>query len=480
MGIQHETMTPTVIVPVKTEKDHSFKIRTLLDSGSSANWITRDILKFIKHESLGTCKVTVHHFGGVKSQKFQVVKIYIDTKNSLFRNKVDNKYKDQISIDCFVCEDFTFHRFVPGIIDFIRENYTLSEYVLSRIIEPDSLDISHANIHRGTGLILGNSSKIKIIGRKSTNIRLSRINLLLEQTIFGYAVSGKIPDKLMSKTNNITENSKIVSVMAQTIHLSTCFPVKDYFPDCQIGSSPDLNNLDSMDRTCVKKDLSVSVIKNESPMNHENNINLVKENSGFEKITKPDVIPQPFGDKNILIDSNRMKAKLRTNKFDKKLVRKDKVIQKKLQNGTSVDICNSVLTNSNMLKKYRKYKVFKLQHCNFKFRRKKIRAIFGQVQRYRIWKSLWIKCFRRSLKRLYSLEKAKTDNFDRNFLIEDLDTIKDNNPCSTMNDKWIIQRFLMILLKILQCIKKNTKYLKTLGKIRKVDTLKLWVRPKKC
>ena len=45
-----------------------------------------------------------------------------------------------------------------------------------------------------------------------------------------------------------------------------------------------------MDRTCVEKDLSVSVIKNESPMNHENNINLVKENNGFEKITKPDVI----------------------------------------------------------------------------------------------------------------------------------------------------------------------------------------------
>ena len=150
-----------------------------------------------------------------------------------------------------------------------------------------------------------------------------------------------------------------------------------------------------------------------------------------------------------------------------------------MQYGTNVDICNSVLTNSNMLKKYRKCKVFKLQHCNFKFRRKKITAIFGQVQRYRIWKSLWIKCFRRSLKRLYSLEKAKTDNFDRIFLIEDLDAVKDNNPCSTMNDRWIIQRFLIILLKISQYIKKKTKYLKTLGKIRKVDTLKLWVRSEK-
>ena len=48
MGIKHETITPTVIVPVQTEKEQSFKIRTLLDSGSSANWITRDMLQFVK------------------------------------------------------------------------------------------------------------------------------------------------------------------------------------------------------------------------------------------------------------------------------------------------------------------------------------------------------------------------------------------------------------------------------------------------
>ena len=476
MGIKHETITPTVIVPVKTGKEQSFKIRTLLDSGSSANWITRDMLQFITHESLGTCKVTVHHFGGVKSQKFQVVKIYIDTKNSLFKNKVDNKYKDQISIDCFVSDDFTFHRLVSGIKDYIRENYTLTDYVLNRIIEPDSLDISHANIHRGTGLILGNSVKIKIMGRKSTNIRLSRINLLLEQTIFGYVVSGMIPDKLMSKTND-TENNKIVSLMAHTINLSTCFPIKEYFPNCQIGSSPDLGFLDSMEGTCLEKDLSLGVIKNENPVDHENNINLVKENIRFDKITKPNFIPQFLNDIDNFLDTNKMPAKLRSNKENKKLVIEDKVIKKKLRKSINMDNCDMDL--SDMLKKYRKCNVFKLQHCNFKFRRKKITAILGQVQRYRIRKSLWINCFRRSLKRLYSLEKAKTDNFDRNFYIEDLDAIIDNNPCSTMNDEWIPKRFLRILLKISQCIKKKTKYLKTLGKTIKVDTLKLWVRPEK-
>ena len=134
-------------------------------------------------------------------------------------------------------------------------------------------------------------------------------------------------------------------------------------------------------------------------------------------------------------------------------------MKKKLQKGISVD-----LSDNNMLEKYRKCNVFKLQHCNFKFRRKKITAILGQVQRYRIWKSLWIKCFRRPLKRLYSLEIAKTDNFDKKFCIEDPDAGTDNNPLRTMNDKWILQRFL-ILMKISQCRKNKLNiYLKTLGK----------------
>ena len=82
-----------MIIPVKTDKDQSYKLRSLLDSGSSANWITKDVLKYIKFTSKGSCKVKVHHFGGVKAHKYQVVQIYIDTKESIFKKKVDNKYR---------------------------------------------------------------------------------------------------------------------------------------------------------------------------------------------------------------------------------------------------------------------------------------------------------------------------------------------------------------------------------------------------
>ena len=95
-----------------------------------------------------------------------MVQIYIDTKDSLFKKKVDNKYKNQISVECFVYDEFTFHLMVPGIRNYIDKNYTLSEYVLNKIIEPNSLNISHADINQGTALILSNASKIRIMGRK--------------------------------------------------------------------------------------------------------------------------------------------------------------------------------------------------------------------------------------------------------------------------------------------------------------------------
>ena len=98
IGVQQEHMTPTIIVPIKTDKGKNFRIRAMLDSGSSANWITRDVLKHIKFASLGKCKVQVHHFGGIKVHNYQVVQIYIDTNDSLFKHKVDDRYKNQISI----------------------------------------------------------------------------------------------------------------------------------------------------------------------------------------------------------------------------------------------------------------------------------------------------------------------------------------------------------------------------------------------
>lgn len=314
-----------MIIPVKTDKDQSYKLRSLLDSGSSANWITKDVLKYIKFTSKGSCKVKVHHFGGVKAHKYQVVQIYIDTKESIFKNKVDNKYKNQISIECFVSDDFTFHRLVPGMVEYIRENYTLSDYILNKVIEPDSMKISHADINKGTALILSNSSKIQIMGRKSSNIRLERINLLLEQTIFGYAISGKVPDKLMPKSRD-TESNYVVPILCQDRNVITCTPYDEYFPGYQAGISPDFDNLDNMVRMCWEKELSLGVLKNETHTNDEKAINIVKEGIKFDKKAGQFSTPLPFNGKEIFLRSNERQARVRTHRENEKMYRNNKYL----------------------------------------------------------------------------------------------------------------------------------------------------------
>ena len=322
IGSQKENMTPTLIVPIKTDKGKNFKVRTMLDSGSSANWIAKDLLQHIKFTSMGKCKVQVHHFGGIKTQTYQVVQIYIDTNDALFKHKVDNKNKNQISIECFVNDEFTFHRMVPGIKNYIKRNYTLADYILDKIIEPNTMDISHANINKGTALILSNTTKIQLMGRNSKNIRLSRVDLLLEQTIFGYCVSGKIPDKLLSNAYDIESNT-IVPIIVHNRHISECQMGDEYFPGYQAILSPDYENLDNMVRMCWEKELSLGVMKNETHTDDEKAIKVVKEGITFDNELGQFSTPLPFNGKEIFLKSNIRQARLRTFRENEKM-NKDK------------------------------------------------------------------------------------------------------------------------------------------------------------
>ena len=71
------SLTPTVIVPLISGNNDSYKVRTLLDSGSESNWIARDVLKFIKHTKLDSIRLKVRHFSGVTPKRFDLVQIYI-------------------------------------------------------------------------------------------------------------------------------------------------------------------------------------------------------------------------------------------------------------------------------------------------------------------------------------------------------------------------------------------------------------------
>ena len=78
------SLTPTVIVPLIGNSNISYKVRTLLDSGSESNWIARDVLKFIKHTKLNTIRLKVRHFNGVTPKKFDLVQVYINRTDILY------------------------------------------------------------------------------------------------------------------------------------------------------------------------------------------------------------------------------------------------------------------------------------------------------------------------------------------------------------------------------------------------------------
>ena len=42
------SLTPSVVIPIVGRDNNVYKVRTMLDSGSESNWVSKDILPFIK------------------------------------------------------------------------------------------------------------------------------------------------------------------------------------------------------------------------------------------------------------------------------------------------------------------------------------------------------------------------------------------------------------------------------------------------
>ena len=76
------SISPTLIIPLNTNGDRPFKVRTLLDSGSGTNWIVKNILQHVQHTVKGTELMEVHTFHGAVRKRYPLVEIYYqDTQN---------------------------------------------------------------------------------------------------------------------------------------------------------------------------------------------------------------------------------------------------------------------------------------------------------------------------------------------------------------------------------------------------------------
>ena len=187
------SLSPTIVFPLNCV-NNVYRVRTLLDPGSGTNWIAKGVLPFVEYTSVGSELLEVVTFNDEVQQKFQLVEVY---------------YKDlcgdKQALRCFVVSNFTRNVVVSNILDYIINNSPEQLDIFQQMIDPASREVDHFKTSQGIGLILSSSGINKI--RADGKVTLLRsLGILLEPTIFGVAVSGKIPDALLPNVKQVQVN----------------------------------------------------------------------------------------------------------------------------------------------------------------------------------------------------------------------------------------------------------------------------------
>ena len=183
------SLLPTVIIPlVSSIKGKQYRVRSLLDSGSMTNWITKGLLKMLRYTVKGNNLLELNTMTGTVQKRFQLVEVYYRYENT------------EYNVTCYVHEDFTKYATVKGLPEYIQKNSNITQEQMNKIIDPASKNVDHGNISLGVGMILG-TSMINRISLDEKVIKLKGLNLKLEPTIFGTTVSGEVPQLLRSNFN---------------------------------------------------------------------------------------------------------------------------------------------------------------------------------------------------------------------------------------------------------------------------------------
>ena len=176
------SLSPTVVMPLLTTQDKPYKVRVLMDSGSMTNWLAKDLLDKLNYTVKGHDPLEVYTLTGKTTKKFKLVEIYY------YYNGQRHK------LICYVHDAFAQHVTVRGMPEFVRKNSALTEDISNSLVDPATQEVDHKDISLGIGLILCTASSNKI--RRDSTTRVKSINILLEPTIFGTAISGSVPPAL--------------------------------------------------------------------------------------------------------------------------------------------------------------------------------------------------------------------------------------------------------------------------------------------
>ena len=198
--------SPSLVIPLKNKNgDGIYRVRTLIDSGSGSSWIAKDLLPMINHKLIGHKQLRVRTFGQEVEDRFKIVQIYFENHNT--------KY----TIRCYVINNFLQHILVKGVKDYLQNNTSLNEQIISRIVDTTQMEIDHKDINEGTGLVLSNGDACLITKETNSRLCLKDKKLILDDTDFGITVSGKVPNCLLQDTHVVQANWALPQIINSDI-----------------------------------------------------------------------------------------------------------------------------------------------------------------------------------------------------------------------------------------------------------------------
>ena len=208
-------------------KDSPYKVRAILDSGAGTNFISESILPHIKYEHLATKNLNVAGINSSENKIFKLVEVF-----------VDSEYAQNLSFKCYT---------IPTLINFNVNEQDLSmfykQFIKDCAPKGTSVPQVSADHGKGIGLVLGPGTirDISVGNPKYIN------SYLVDFTIFGPAVSGRLPVNNQSNTSlnavlqEITSSSQSVDHITLPISNSVNH-ISNEVNEIQFSSESDIDN----------------------------------------------------------------------------------------------------------------------------------------------------------------------------------------------------------------------------------------------
>ena len=174
----------------------TYRVRTLLDSGTGNSWCHVDLLKHVQYNELGSVPMQVQVFEGSRKKKYRYDELFYAVHGR------------KGTLRCFVTDQYTWFNEVKGLTE-----YASSQLTEGMIIDPSS-PCSHDTGKKEIALILGPYASANM---RDWNTEIKMFgNLSFEtETGTGYVFSGLLPKHL---NHNVIYSYRITPIIEE--HLS--------------------------------------------------------------------------------------------------------------------------------------------------------------------------------------------------------------------------------------------------------------------